>query len=218
MSGASAQPWLVRGKGASTKLSRQVRGRRLAAGAPRPASEGWGGARGRPSRREWGCLTGCPLTAADGAGGRRAGCPPTPAARRLSLASPPGPSSSCLGPTTTGGRGGPRACAGLSGRLRRLPPGLGFLPRGSPGSGAGGPGRAALSLSRPRRCRGCCSGLRLHCRPQLLPSLRSASPAPSGRGRPRLLGLRRRRSAGDMAAQRGGAHGTRWRESPAPPR
>lgn len=111
--------------------------------------------------------------------GRLRGCPPTPAAVP---GFPPGPSSSCPGSATTGGRGGSRACAGLRGASAAFRRAAASSRRGSPGSGAGGPARAALTLSRPRRSRGCCSGLRLHCRPRLLPGRRSASP---GSPRPR---------------------------------
>lgn len=143
-----------------------------------------GGAAGVSQHRARGCLTG--LRTGRGAAGRV-----YPPPRQATGVSPhPGrcpwlpPRPQLLLPGL-GYHGRPRRLTGLRGaarRLRRLPPGRGFVPGESPGSGAGDPARAALTLSRPRRSRGCCSGLRLHCRPRLLPGRRSASP---GSPRPR---------------------------------
>lgn len=161
------------GKGASVKLPHQLRERGLAGGPPGCPHSGRGAA-----------YRGCGRGGGRWAGsvphpGRLRGCPPTPAAVP---GFPPGPRSSCPGSATTGGRGGSRACAGLRGASAAFRRAAASSPGGSRGSGAGGPARAALSLSRPRRSRGCCSGLRLHCRPRLLPDRRSASP---GSPRPR---------------------------------
>lgn len=150
---------------------------------------------GCPPRRERGCLAGlsphgCGWSAEAKAGSlphpsRLRGCPPHPCCPEAVPCFPPGPNSSCPGPATTAGRGCSWASAELSSRLRRFPLGLRFVPGGLPRlrCRGGRPSRAALNLPRPHRSRGCCSGLWLHCRPRLLPGLRSASPG-SRRSRP----------------------------------
>ena len=126
---------------------------------------------------------GASLPAADGAGGqslshpsRLRGCSPTPAARTPSLASPQAPAPLARARL-------PREATAAR-ETEQSPPPPSAVPQLRPQRAPrapGGPSRMALNLSRPRRSHSCCSGLRLYCRPRLLPSLR---PAPLSSPRP----------------------------------
>lgn len=131
------------GKGASVKLRHRLRGRRPAGGCA-PACQRGGGGEGPPGcppRRQRGCLTGRPLTAADVAGGGGRALSPTPAGYRdvppprLPGGNPwlpPRPQLLFPGP---GYHGRPRRLTGLRGAERPPPPpsaGARLRPLGAP--------------------------------------------------------------------------------------